>query len=963
MGLFKRNKREEILESDADSADELDFTIPFSRFGEEDPTDGIAPIGHRQEQSTYALTPEEVLQKDRADHPARATQDIPMQSPHAKEKQDLKAAGESLYQRMMQARNEAAQPKPAVREPELTELKPDRPIKMNQAETEPVEAKQAEAKLADAQPSQASLSTHPDNQTVRAETPAPKKEDQTGPIAASAKPTAPKADAPAEKKPSLLDLCKPFIVDEEGNNAAEREPDYTLESVDEIIHSAERKAAERIARLYGARLKTEPSAKEPPKAAPKRAPEPQRPVKVTPSRAARPVAGAPAKKVSEPAPRPAPRVQERAPEEIPMRREPAPVQTQPAPRHTRVQPAANAATQEATQRFDVPSKDEPFDISSGTKIIDIQPPKVKSEPVHPAPKVRAPEPVGSDDYAGPDYTSYRDAKPIRHQLFLQKRRAVLRLLPTLLLAIAALIFATPLLNSFRALHLTAYRGVQFGLIGLLCLLNIDVFRGLGALFTKHDTSDLPVALGLIGALLNDGAVLILADPNPAMSLSLVAAIAILCRDVGRLLQTSAQFESFKLIATPQEKTAFFAIDDKPVTYAMAHDIIPGEALIAAGRKTVNVLDFMRRWSIPGPLQKRNRVIAYLALGVALLLAAIGAANGGIGGALTAFGIALCLSAPPTAALAGILPLKLASDRLGRYGAMLAGYSAAEEIEPVNAAAFQVQELFPSGTVKLIDMKLLGHSVSDQIFFDAAAVAERISSPLTDIFKRIVDTRKGTTLPKADSVKYEDRLGISGWIGDRRLFIGNRTLLEAHGIAAPSLEIDKKILRNGCFPVYLARDGRAQALLIVKYEPQPEITYELSRLCNAGVTILVNNCDPNVTDAMICDYFGLYEDCVKVMNSAASDMHYQAARPVESVSSPAAYQGGSACAPAAVITAAIKVKSTTHAMTMLHIVSLCLGLAAFAYLLFSGKALSILYLCGYQLFCLLCSCMIPWFNRP
>ena len=63
------------------------------------------------------------------------------------------------------------------------------------------------------------------------------------------------ADQPqkVKKQSSLLARCMPYIYDEQGVNCAEEKPDYTLESVEEIIESAEKRASEKIARMYNLR--------------------------------------------------------------------------------------------------------------------------------------------------------------------------------------------------------------------------------------------------------------------------------------------------------------------------------------------------------------------------------------------------------------------------------------------------------------------------------------------------------------------------------------------------------------------------------------------------------------------------------------------------------------------------------------------------------------------------------------
>ena len=57
-----------------------------------------------------------------------------------------------------------------------------------------------------------------------------------------------KEEKPKEK--SLLEKCMPYIIDEEGNNAADEEPSYTLDSVSDILKSENTKTIEKIARKY-----------------------------------------------------------------------------------------------------------------------------------------------------------------------------------------------------------------------------------------------------------------------------------------------------------------------------------------------------------------------------------------------------------------------------------------------------------------------------------------------------------------------------------------------------------------------------------------------------------------------------------------------------------------------------------------------------------------------------------------
>ena len=195
------------------------------------------------------------------------------------------------------------------------------------------------------------------------------------------------------------------------------------------------------------------------------------------------------------------------------------------------------------------------------------------------------------------------------------------------------------------------------------------------------------------------------------------------------------------------------------------------------------------------------------------------------------------------------------------------------------------------------------------------------------------------LPVADSVKYEDNLGISGWVGDHNFHIGNRTLMEAHSIRVPSLTVDKKILHKGYFPVYVACDQRACALLIVKYAPDEEIQSNLLKLVNTGVTLLVNNCDPNITEEMLCDYYSIYPDSVKIMDHIGSSK-YKSAVNYRETTSAHAFTNGGILSFLTLLTGSIKLRKVSTVLLALYIVTAIISAALFAIISLNG-ALSIM----------------------
>ena len=266
--------------------------------------------------------------------------------------------------------------------------------------------------------------------------------------------------------------------------------------------------------------------------------------------------------------------------------------------------------------------------------------------------------------------------------------------------------------------------------------------------------------------------------------------------------------------------------------------------------------------------------------------------------------------------------------------MIAGKAAAEKLEMANAAVISTTDIFPDGTVTLQNIRVLSENNIDDTLIRAAALTEAVGSPLTPIFKKIAKTNNSYATPDSDDVKYEERLGLSGWIGDVMLFVGNRTLLESHGIDLPDIEVDKKILRSGNFPVYIACEGKACALVVIRYTVDSNIVRELRRITELGVTLLINNHDPNINEEMLCDYFGLYNDSVKIMSNAGVHMYKNATIPADYCIAPASFRS-SPLTFISIINCASRIKKSNTLLSVLYLLFSILGAAALIYMTFSG----------------------------
>lgn len=694
------------------------------------------------------------------------------------------------------------------------------------------------------------------------------------------------------KDETLLEKCMPFIT-EGGKAVPQEKPAYTLESFDSIINLTEKKFEKLFEDLELNKVNITYDAL---------------PNKKTPVKANGTVSTSSDKKI--------------VITEIPMHH----VDTK--PEVTTISDIDDTSSFTETIPFSALGANKEFeDISSGTKVLDLS-----SEMFDKAPESNKegilPEQNSEDDFEVEyDYKSPKDLKSVAGRLMKKRKIAFIRAFLTVVITALASLALIPDLN---ILLLSAHNAFKIGslvILTLVILINSNIISAIKSLFTPRKLPEASVGICAVACALYS-VIAVLENVNPYNSV-LCCAVLISIKAIAEFMRANTLLGNFKIVASKNEKFGIKFIDDRQTTFAMARNSIDGDVLVASSVKTSNILDFLKNSysdsAMCGILAKFSLAAIIVAV-ITGLTVAVRAAS-----AVAFFEIVtyvLFIAFAPSVMLTDILPLRRAGKKLNTLNAAVMGTNAARHIDSANALTLTSAQLFPDNTVALHDMKILDTNKIDLTLINAAAIANEIDSPLKSIFNSIANTTS-VDIPKADNIKYEERLGISGWVGESRIFIGNRTLLEAHGILTPSIEVDKKILRNGYFPVYVASDGKPCALLTVKYNVKRDIAFRMQKLSATGITFLVDSCDPNLTGEMICDYFGLYEESVKVMSGLGCQLNKNATEYQKDFSSVAVYKG-SLSALAELFNAAGKIKKSVKALTLFHIISSCAFLMYYVY---------------------------------
>lgn len=160
---------------------------------------------------------------------------------------------------------------------------------------------------------------------------------------------------------------------------------------------------------------------------------------------------------------------------------------------------------------------------------------------------------------------------------------------------------------------------------------------------------------------------------------------------------------------------------------------------------------------------------------------------------------------------------------------------------------------------------------DEAIIYTATLAIASGGPLGNLFKRVI-VGETSLLPPVDTLAYEDKLGLSAWIFNRRILVGNENLLKNHNVEIPDTALISKHIREGRYPLYLAIDGKAAAVFIISYDVDPKNASFLKKIEENSITLLIRSDDANITDEMVAEKLSVHRSGVKILSAVSGDVY-------------------------------------------------------------------------------------------
>lgn len=486
-----------------------------------------------------------------------------------------------------------------------------------------------------------------------------------------------------------------------------------------------------------------------------------------------------------------------------------------------------------------------------------------------------PESWEEEDDEFSDFESYEDADAVRAELSYRRNTGRVRLLVTLAWE-ALLVVAAAVMQLSGLPPVSGYVYILGSALVLLIMMLMNhavVGAGLKALFARAPTAESGVAVAAVVTLLHT--LLQLGHVEGVISgmtglLPCVAGLGLLACGWGRAQHLSRVCANFQFVSYPGEKVAGTLVEDpKTAREIGGNTVVAGDPDVVYFRPASFLTRFLERSDDGNPDGGVMRWYIWLVLGaatfMALLYGFVSREAGAWWQAATVWATALCLGAPVMAVSGVQAPLCRAAKRVLRHGGLLVGWDTVEAYGDAHALAVDAIELFPSESVLLHGIKTFSGTRIDEAILDAAAVSITAGGPLSSVFRRVIEDRVDI-LQEVDTLVYEQEMGLSGWVGGRRVLVGNRRLLENHGVDVPSRDYEMRYTQSGRQLVYLSTAGELSAMFVISYLQDDGIADAVRAMNKEGVTLLVRTCDPNVTPELICSTMDLDDYYVEVLGT-------------------------------------------------------------------------------------------------
>jgi len=390
----------------------------------------------------------------------------------------------------------------------------------------------------------------------------------------------------------------------------------------------------------------------------------------------------------------------------------------------------------------------------------------------------------------------------------------------------------------------------------------------------------------------------------------------------RWQQARQRCEDFRTVAYHLGDNRFaLRLIDEPMAKTQRQAALPGRAKTAVPVPVAFPENFMRHALRENAVDRSVRWMFPLALGMALLGGLAAGVTASPAAGLAAAATAMCVGVPAAALFILARHVRNLTKSPADTGVAILSTDAAEAAALSGAFVLDSGDLFLPAKGRMHGWREYWQVRTDEVLLYAAGVAIAAGGPLQAVFRGVVEG-DFSVLPEVRELLYEDRMGLTCWIHNQKVFFGNRKLLENHGISVALTEKEERAYEHdGRRILYLALEKRLTAFFVVSYAPDPALAGAFRMLEREGVESLICNSDPCVTAENLGAAFGLRGKSLALLRSAPTEAMRLLMRVPEARESAGVYFAGNARAFFKALTACVSLRAGIRRLRLAQLVGM------------------------------------------
>lgn len=481
-----------------------------------------------------------------------------------------------------------------------------------------------------------------------------------------------------------------------------------------------------------------------------------------------------------------------------------------------------------------------------------------------------------------EFESFDEAPEILGDILQVKNNLVVRMCVLLFTGVFSLLitlandFALPLVKIFdKTMSPSAFlfTNTILGLVSIAVSYTV-ISGGIKNLLKRRADCDSIAAVGILMSVI--AGIVTLFEPSVVRETfynvyTSSAIFGLIFNTLGKLMIVKRTERNFRFAAGDYDRYALVNIKNENVASKFTKGALNDFPELATMKKTEFVKDFMKN-SYSSDISDGFAMKAAPLILLAGLLAGIlslffekdaAGSTEKIFNLLAVMSGTICLCSSLALMLVVNVPMGRGQKKFLQHSGVMLGYSSVEDFADTNSVLVDAEQLFPNGMVDFVNLKLMSSTKIEDCILMAASLACQAGSVLKPTFYKMLRGKTEMLYP-VESYIYEDGLGLSGWIENKRVLLGTRELMENHSIEGIPTHAKEAEYAKGNIVLYLSVSGVVSTLFVVQANASLSVSRWLKELEAEGVTTVIRTVDGFISLDFLSELFGVTPSGMKLL---------------------------------------------------------------------------------------------------